>query len=175
MNATIEMTWSRELHMGIEWLETDLRAVLGKARDTDSRLTDWVEEFYMLNQVGSAVVGDWLMAIRDEDLPDDDLIVDNPHLLYYLYKMGLGDCDNFRQAYNQWVKGWQMTTGYMMSNRLDHTGAMRVLLNVDPGTVAAQNAINYFLANYERFDDDALAVGIIALFEYDYFRYEAPR
>jgi hypothetical protein len=49
---------------------------------------------------------------------------------------------------------------------------MRVLINVEPGSEASISAIKYFTNNFDSFNSADMAIGVLALLEYDYFGYK---
>lgn len=141
-------------------------------------LCDQVEEAYVLSLVGSPFAKEYKSAaskkefwLKEGNL--DDALWDNRHLLWYLAKLGLMNNKYFKEAFSDLLRS-QMVTGEIQSNELSHVGPLRVLVQIEPYSHAAEMAISYFLDNWKtaHFDIGELAIGILALTELDYLKYE---
>jgi hypothetical protein len=141
-------------------------------------------EFYVLSMLKSPLLKEFLDASKnaefwlDEEGFDgfDRWLVEDPHRLWYLSKMGLNTNEYFEEALNLSVKEEQTVKGALFSNRLSHTAPLRVLASVEPNSEATDSAVRYFLDNLDDFKSphelDTLAIGVLALWELDWLKYK---
>ncbi|KGK91432.1 hypothetical protein DP73_03145 [Desulfosporosinus sp. HMP52] len=166
---------SLEFIKGVEFIEQQLLDSISEC-ETNKKKLDLIfsiELSYVLFKLGSTIATKYLNSIDEEDFPDSEIIFENPHILYYLYKMGFGTSEYFMEAYDAFIKDNQTVRGFINSNQISHTGSMRVLTLVEPDSEATSLAIKYLLDNYQRFRADEISVGILSLIEYDYYGYKA--
>jgi len=169
---------SSELLKGMDWIEPYASEKLAEYLSGSERekIFDLTEEFYAMLKMNHPAVSYFIDSVRSltiEEFFNSDWLFECPHLLYYLNKMGFGsDDERFASIFKETVQDCQTIKGYIPSNCYDHTGAMRVLIVLEPQSEATKLAIRYFCDNYERLSIEEIAVGVLALFEYDYYSYK---
>jgi len=143
-------------------------------------------EFYVLHKVKSPLLKDfldaskseefWLERDENEEFLFDGYLSDYPHLLWYLSKMGLNSNEYFEKAVNMLIKEKQTVKGEIYSPSFSHTGSMRVLVAVEPESETTDMAVRYFLNSLDEFKKPfrlkELAIGMLALSEFDYLMYK---
>lgn len=144
-------------------------------------------EFYVLSKVKAPLFKEFLDASKseefwlDEEWPEgfDALLFEEPYLLWYLSKVGLNSNEYFKDAREVFIKKPQTLEGKIPINPdvdTSHPLALRVLASVGPDSEATNMAVRYFLDNLDEFkssyshDLDALAIGVLALWELDYLK-----
>jgi hypothetical protein len=138
-------------------------------RDEIDILFSKIEQLYILYKVKLLNIDDFRKRFEDLDYLESSVPFDHPYLLYYLYEIGLGDNENFKEAYEKFIKDEQTRKGFIRCNSLCHTGPMAVLVKIESDSDETKSAINYFLNNYKDFGTDELAIGLMTLQEYDYY------
>ncbi|NAS88126.1 hypothetical protein C4E24_00045 [ANME-1 cluster archaeon AG-394-G21] len=197
-------TCSEEVQVAIKWLEEEVRFDKSELENSlkEEKNRDWIKDisrrlkvkylcydaldFYVLSKVNSPLLKEFLDAAKREAfwLDDkghkgfDNQLSEDPHLLWYLSKMGLNSNDYFEEALEFFIKEDRTVKGEIYSNEFSHTGPMRVLVAVEPDSKVTKTAVRYFLDNLDRFkssfslDLKALAIGVLALSELDCFKYK---
>jgi hypothetical protein len=141
--------------------------------------------FYVLSKVNSPLVTDFLEAAksgefwRDEKMPEgfDGNLFEEPFLLWYLLKLELNENEYFKNALEVYIKKPQTREGKISTGDdmdLNHPRALRVLVTAEPDSDATTLAVRYFLGNLDEFKSDlrAIAIGVLALCELDYFKFK---
>jgi hypothetical protein len=135
-----------------------------------------VEAFYVLKKVGSKLVEEFISVAKNTTFWEDDDtlsdIWDNRHELWFLKEIGLGENPFFNEQVNALIRE-QTVTGFIQSNRMSHSGPLRVLVATKPESTALSDAVNYWIENWENFSYEAetTAVGVLALMELDSEKY----
>ena len=124
--------------------------ILRKITDTSKDDKFWLDE-------GKEWINNW--------------IFEKPHLLWYLLKL---ECENTQicMDFIDDFKRDQTIEGKIFLNEDSHVGSLRVLSFVEPESITTKNAVNYFLQNWKDFEDENLAIGILALSEINYYEYQ---
>jgi hypothetical protein len=127
---------------------------------------------YVLSKVGSSLVTEFLQAAESEDFWTEayEYYYDNPHVLWFLYHLGIRNEHMFKMIDNM-VKE-QTVEGHIPSNQFDHSGALRVLVAVQPESKALASALDYWADNWNQTDEPgSVALAVLALSELDAERY----
>lgn len=166
---------SQEVRKGVKWLETFLTKIMSdyKENNEEHDLAAYAESFYCLYLVDSPLVGEFIEASNNERFWASNFLWEDHHILYYLAKLGLNKNEFFRVAIQEYIKDQQTVKGYIYSNGSDHTGPMRSLVLAEPESEATELAVKYFIKNHADFENDPkdLSIGILALCEYDFYKY----
>lgn len=168
---------SAEVSKGVEWLEKYLVNLISDYKDSKKKkcLIPYVEYFYCLYKVNinHPLVSELIEHANNEDFWTRGWLWDNYDYLYYLAKIGLDKNESFLEVVHKYIKDEQTVKGYLHSNDNHHTGPMRVLIAVEPESEPTKMAVKYFIDNYEEYIDypENLSSGILALSEYDFYRY----
>nr|WP_207753111.1 hypothetical protein [Clostridium yunnanense] len=163
---------SIEFREGISFLEVCLQEEIDKFQlSNDIDLLAYTCEFYVMFKIGHTIADKFISILKEIDL-DSDWLFDDPHNLYYLHKMGVGDSDNYKEAFEIYIKNEQRRSGYILCNQYNHVGPMRALVQYEHDSDYATLAIKYFINNYNREDWKNNSIGILTLFEYDYNKYK---
>lgn len=170
---------SKEVLRGIKWLEDKIKKeewdiyAPGYDRCETKYCSGDAGIFYPLWKVNSPLFKEYLLCIDKEEFWDTSGIYHDPHLLWYLSKMGMNCNEGFDYNIEDIIKSEQNMRGYIRSEYFDHLGPMRVLAYLDPNSKSTRMAIKYFLNNLEDFKNSRtkLALGILVLSEIDYYKY----
>lgn len=161
---------SPELLKGLKWLENFIE------EKNEDNIISFIDIYYVLNKINHPLINQFYDIVKDIDPLIYDDFFDDVHDLYYCSKLGLENTSFFKAAYEEFIKDGQTVKGHIHSNTYDHTGPMRVLTLVEPNSNATQMAIDYFIDNFDRFSIpyqvDSIALGVITLFEHDYYTYK---
>ena len=135
------------------------------------------EAIYVLKKLKSKLVDDFITTARNHDFWEDasDRIFDDPHTLWFLNEVGLGDNPYFLMEVNSLTKQ-QSVEGYIHANEFCHSGPLRVLVATKPESEALSNAVNCWLRNWKDISHTnagTVAVGVLALTELDYEKYSS--
>jgi hypothetical protein len=144
-----------------------------KARLRVHYLADQAPGFYVLNKIGSNLVKDYLAAANDSNFWKEsfDDLYDNPHLLWFLNELGVQN-EHFSNAIDDFIIKNQTVEGFVHSNNIPHTSALRVLVAALPNSSTLASALNYWAKNWESsWDCSVVALGILALDELDCEKY----
>lgn len=173
---------SEEVAKGINFLRNQLSKAIEKFKQNGdlSDLIGFVDSVYVLNKINDPndpLVSTYLELLSDVGIDQYNfdvisIISDEPLCLYYLQRMGLSNVPGFIEVYKSMIKDSQMLTGYILSSSsFEHVAPMRVLVAVEPESDATKRAVTYFTDNVDRFSPGEIALGILALFELNYFQY----
>ena len=101
-----------------------------------------------------------------------DYILDDPHMFWFLKKIGLGDNPHFIAEVDNMIRQ-QTIEGHIFSNEFNHSGSLRVLVETKPDSEILFNAVSFWLKNWKwlSYDAKTLAVGILALTELGFEKY----
>lgn len=200
LKETSISTCSESVKTGIKWLEDQMRfdreelerklkSIKEEYLKEDVRrrlktkyLCGDALEFYILSKVNSYLLKEFLEASKNEEFwlskegpygLDED-IVDDPYLLWYLAQIGLGTHKHFKEAFNKLIKELQTIKGEIHANCYRHAGPLRILVLLEPESEATSLAVKFFLDNLDYFRDeiDSLAIGMLALSELDFLKYD---
>ena len=137
---------------------------------------DDAEAMYILNKASSTIVKEFVNASNKAEFWQDDscALRDDPHLLWFLHEIGLGN-NSYFQEWIDYIVESQSVKGYIQSNTFNHVGSLRVLAATRPTSDSFNNALNYWIENWKEFCDYLLEIslGIITLCEIDYEAYSA--
>lgn len=132
-----------------------------------------VTELYLLSRQGDNI-SCYIEKIRAIEQYEKyiDWFFDDPQRLLYIYKMGLSDSYLFKTLYEELIKDVQTVRGFIHANSNNHVGPMRVMIAYEPENESTTEAINYFINNFSSFNVGDQAIGIIGLFEHNYYLYK---
>ena len=168
---------SSEVRKGVKWLESYLTNIISKYKENNENidLIRYAECFYCLYLIDSPLSSEFIEASNNEKFwsSGEDYLWDDSHTLYYLAKLGLDKNKYFRVAIQKYIKDEQTVRGYIQSNMVPHTGPMRALVSSEPESESTKLAVKFFIQNYADFENDPkeLSIGILALCEYDFYKY----
>ena len=174
LNSKLE-SCSKEVQLGIKWLEETVRE---KGLSEGYSCTH-AAIFYILMKVDSPLLKEFLLAAENDTFWDEDWLLENPYLLWYLAKMGLNSNKHFNEAFDYYIKDIQTVKGYIHSNDYNHVGPLRILILLEPNSECTRIAIKHFLENLQnymdcnnRYEYETLALGILVLYELDFYKYK---
>jgi hypothetical protein len=174
LNLKLE-SCSKEVQLGIKWLEKQIR----NEGIREEYSCEHAEMFYMLMKVDSPLLKDFLSAAENDTFWDDDCLFDEPYFLWYLAKIGLSSNKYFVESLDYYIKDKQTMKGFIQSNSYNHVGSLRVLIFLEPTSERSRMAIKYFLENLQDYTDidysfqyKNLAVGILAISDLDFYKYK---
>lgn len=163
-----------ELKNAVKYLEQELKNVIKESRNKQDIdiILGYVEEFYIMFELENNITDDFIEEVKKMDAYNITWLFEDSHKLYYLSKMGLGRYEFFQDAFDEFIKNEQRLSGYIHSNNYDHVGPMRVLIEIEPKSEYTKLAVKYFIENYNPKEYVENAIGILSLFEYNYYDYE---
>lgn len=137
-------------------------------------------EFYLLDKVQSEAVGPYLEKYDSDPFWQWDEITDDPYRAWYVFRLlNRHNIENWQQSdwvneIIQWFRDQQTIRGEInWVDGEDHTTPLSLFVEARPNSSMTRKAIEYFLQNppdlYPAFN---LPVGISAVCNYDYYRYE---
>jgi len=139
---------------------------------------EYGEIFYAVGQFNKEILKKIIDASKDEKFwrEEDNRWINNwifekPHILWYLLKI---ECEN-TQTCMDFIEGFkrdQTIEGKFFFNSDSHVGSLRVMSLIEPESITTKNAVNYFISNWKHFENEDLAIGILALSEINYYEYQ---
>ena len=173
LNSKLE-SCSKEVQLGLKWLEEKAR---NKGLREGYSCSD-AKIFDALMKVDSPLLNDFIAAAENDTFWDEGSLFEDPHLLWYLAKIGLDSNKYFCKTLD-YFKGEQTVKGCIYSNNLNHVGPLRVLILLEPNSECSRMAIKYFLENLQdyinckhNFEYENLALAILVLSELDFCKYK---
>lgn len=173
LNSKLE-SCSKEVQLGIKWLEETAREK-GLNEGYSCR---HAEIFYALMKVDSPLLKDFFAAAENDTFWDPSWIFDDPHILWYLAKIGLNSNKYFSEALDD-TKDGQTVKGCLYSNDYHHVGPLRVLTLLEPNSECSRMAIKYFMEHLQDYRDcndtyryGDIGLAILVLSELDFYKYK---
>ena len=156
-------TCSAEVRRGVEWLRSKVDVDNAGARDAGI--------FYVLEKFDQELVERYLERAKNEVFWDVDIpLVDIFGGFWFLAKLGLNDCADYAQEW-VWVKDQQDRKGRIW-NSDTHPSVLRTLVLLEPDSDYTEKAVHYWIDNLESWTVREIAVGVLAITELDYERYQ---
>jgi len=107
LNSKLE-SCSKEVQLGIKWLEETAR---DKGLSKGYSCSD-AQTFYALMKVDSPLLKDFFASAENDDFWDPSYLFDDPHLLWYLAKIGLSSNNYFSEALDETKACWPFKSSY---------------------------------------------------------------
>ena len=154
-------TCSQEVRRGVEWLKDNV--------DVDNAGAGDAEVFYVLEKFDQELVERYLERAKSESFWGRGM-VESPGYCWFLAKLGLSDNPYYRDGLSQ-LKDSQSRDG-MIWDSATHAEVLRTLVLLEPDTDYTEKAVHYIIDNPEDWETGNIAVGVLALTELDYERYQ---
>jgi hypothetical protein len=149
----------------IEWLSADLEC------GRPNWACHTALPFYALSTVGSPLIQEYKELAASDNFWESEWLFDRPEVFFYLHQLGLCTGKGFEKSFDENVISHQTVKGYFYN---DFGGCLRFLVSADQYPEARQRAEQYFLENWTDLQLGEIAMGMLALQEYDFWRYEEP-
>jgi hypothetical protein len=129
------------------------------------------EGIFVFKKLGLPVVNDFINAAANPEFWDNapNNFFDDPQIAWFLNEIGLGKNPFFKEWLDS-ILNRQLITGHIQTNYFDHVGPLRTLAATKPNSKYLDDALKFWLENWEGYDDcpQELSVGVLALSEIDY-------
>ena len=155
-------TCSAEVRRGVEWLRNNV--------DVDKAGAGDAEVFYVLEKFDQELVERYLERAKGESFWGRGMIVESPGYCWFLAKLGLSGNPYYGDGLSQ-LKDSQSRDG-MIWDSATHAEVLRTLVLLEPDTDYTEKAVHYIIDNPEEWEIGNIAVGVLALTELDYERYQ---
>ena len=155
-------TCSAEVQKGVEWLRNNVDVAKDGAQ--------YAEAFYVLEKFDQELVERYLERANDESFWERGMIVESPGGCWFLAKLGLSGNPHYKDGLSQ-LKDSQSRDG-MIWDSATHAEVLRTLVLLEPDTDYTEKAVHYIINNPEEWEIRHIAVGVLALTELDYERYQ---
>ncbi|MHA2303906.1 MAG: hypothetical protein ACXACU_00850 [Candidatus Hodarchaeales archaeon] len=180
------MNFSLEVNQGLEWLEQILTEKLFEDYHESNEFVPFLEAFYTLYKCfgeTNTLNLEFKKVVKEDVFWNSTSFWDVPFLLYYAARMDLISHPKFLTLVGGLLKQTQNLEGYIKINEYDHTGAMRILILLEPKSRISQKAVEFFVLNKEVFIErsdnsagfyfDTIPTGLMALHELDSEKYSS--
>ena len=155
-------TCSAEVRRGVEWLRNNV--------DVDKDGAQYAEAFYVLEKFDQELVERYLERANDESFCDTVYWLDGG-IFWFLAKLGLNGIPDYKDELSL-AKNNQTRDGKIF-NSDTHVDVLRTLILLEPDSDYTEKAVHYLIDNPEDWWGAAdIAVGVLALTELDYARYQ---
>ena len=174
LNSKLE-SCSKEVQLGIKWLEETAR---NKGLSEGYSCSD-AKTFYALMKVDSPLLKDFIAAAENDTFWDPNWFFDDPHILWYLAKIGLNSNKHFNDALDD-IKDGQTVKGCFHSNNHNRVRPLRALILLEPNSECTRLATKYFLEDLQEQDykdcnyisNGDIALAILILSELDFYKHK---
>ena len=151
-----------------------------KIEHLERRLTVRYEAFdapaiYVLDKVNSRIAEEFREATNKDAFWEGmfPYFFEEPYLFWFFNELGIRNNENILDLFEDVIIRRQNLEGYIETG-YDHTGALRALVALRPESEALVRGIEFWLSNWNDTDEpEPLAMGILALADLDYERYES--
>jgi hypothetical protein len=177
---------SNTIKRGVLWLERILTEKLFEDHHESTEFAAFLEAFYALYKYHGdsyPLISEFKNVVKEDNFWNSTSFWDIPYLLYFASKMSFSSHYRFLTLVGGLIKQNQNIEGYIKINEYDHTGAMRILILLEPDSRITEKAIDFFRLNIdvfiERSDNsagfyfDTLPIGLIALHESNPVKYRS--
>lgn len=159
-------TCSVEVRRGVEWLRGNV--------DVDKADINDAEVFYVLKEFDQELVEKYLERARGESFLEPDILMQNPEQCWVLAKLGLNDSSAYVRQLS-WIKNEQNREGQIWDSST-HAEVLRTLVLLEPNSDYTEKGMRWFVDHMDEYNlweaVTEIAVGVLALTELDYDRYQ---
>ncbi len=162
MSYTLALeTCSAEVRRGVEWLMGNV--------DVDKAGAQYPEVFYVLKKFDQELVEKYLERVKDESFCYTFEWWE-VGVFWFLAKLGLNNLPDYKDALSS-TKNNQTRDG-QIDNPDTHVDVLRTLVLLEPNSDYTEKAVRCLIDNLKEWDAADIAVGVLALTELDYERYQ---
>ncbi|MHC1599709.1 MAG: phospholipase D-like domain-containing protein [Candidatus Methanospirareceae archaeon] len=128
------------------------------------------EVFYVLGKFDQELVEKYLERAEEESFLEPDILMQYPGQCWVLAKLGLDDSSSYVQQLSS-IKNEQNREGQILDSGT-HAEVLRTLVLLEPDSDYTEKAVHCLIDNLYEWSVGEIAVGVLALTELDYERYQ---